>query len=467
MDALLRMFLWLLKKLTLGVVILGLGLLAAGLWVFVHDSLDFDLRRSELVRTLTGEMHKLEQALADVDARMAANRTETAAQEQRARDAAKVAEELERLNSGINRVGADPVQVKENDLRLGRMRKMEAESRDRVADLKQALERAQWERDGLEIALGKMRDRRETVEREKSRVMHYAREAWERYGRGVVVLAVVYFVGPPVWRVFAFFVLAPAISRRASLRLAPPGGTPPGIEPSRASVDVEIPPGESVWVKERFLQASDEGLRKRTRTVLDWGMPLASAAAGLVELVEMSNASTADTYRATFSSQSESHVELGVIRLEAGGSLVIRPRFLAGLIGGQGRPPAVRRHWRLFRLHSWITGQFSYFEFEGPCRLLLAGSRGVRAEVIKGEGEGFARRANREVVIGFTPGLTNRPVRAETLWAYLRGMNPLFDDRFEGAGVFLCQESSAADLNRPRRRFLARVWDGALRLAGI
>jgi hypothetical protein len=78
-----------------------------------------------------------------------------------------------------------------------------------------------------------------------------------------------------------------------------------------------------------------------------------------------------------------------------------------------------------------------------------------------------ARRTNQDATIGFTPGLAYRPVRAETFWAYFRGMNPLFDDLFEGVGVFLCQETSARGEQAEVRKFWASLRGGLLRIFGL
>jgi hypothetical protein len=308
-----------------------------------------------------------------------------------------------------------------------------------------------------------------TAEESKSKVLHYAREAWAKYGNHVLAVIGIYFLGPPLGRVFAYFVFAPFISRRKPLLLGAQTERLPEITSSRAAVELALAPGDTLWVKERYLQASDEGLKKRTKTVLDWRMPLTCAAAGLTELVEMKNATTDATYRATFSSQLNPNTELAVVAVPAGASLVMRPTFLAGAIGVGGGKLDIRRHWRLFTMQSWVTGQFRYFEFAGPCRLLVAGSRGVRAEVLAPQpGNPWpARRTNQDATIGFTPGLAYRPVRAETFWAYFRGMNPLFDDLFDGVGVFLCQETSAKGPQENVRKFWSGLWSGLLRIFGL
>lgn len=467
MQALARLFTWLLKKLTFGVLLLVAGVTGFALWIFLRDNVDLDLRRSELVRAVTGETRKIDAAIADVEARMAQTRTEILALETRAVEAARVVRELETFNSGFARITTPSEQVRENTVRIARMRQMEADSRKRIVELQDQLTRTQWEKDGLQIARGRLDLQRQEIEARKSKVEHYAREAWGRYGRYVVATVVAYFLAPLLWRLTAYFVLAPIVSSRRPVRLGPESEDLPKVETSRAALDVELATGEVLWIKEKFLQASDEGLQKKTKTVLNWRIPFTCAATGLIELIEMRNRTEGATYRATFSSQEDIHTELAAVSVPENTGMIVRPRFVAGLIGE--RPVVIRRHWRLFALQSWATGQFRYFEFVGPCRLLLSGSRGVRAEELQ-QGDNPrppARRTNREAVIGFTPGLAYRPIRAETFWAYLRGMNPLFDDLFAGEGVFLCQETSARNPNEKQNRTGERLWDGVLRLFGV
>ncbi|HET7538004.1 MAG TPA: hypothetical protein VFJ90_16200, partial [Candidatus Didemnitutus sp.] len=385
-----------------------LAVTGLGLWVFVRDRVDFDLRRIDLIRTLTGETKKLQAALADVDARMAQIRVEIRAAEERADQSAKVAKDIESANSGFNRLTTSSEQAKEDETRVARLKQMEADARHKASDLQQILIRTQWEKDGLEIAVGKSQAQIKKAEEEKSKVVHYAREAWEKYGRVIVTMAAVYFFGPPIGRLLLYFIVAPIISSRQPVRIGRATEAQPQVVTSHASVDVALEPADTLWVKEKFLQASDEGLLRSTRWLLSWRMPFTCLATGLMELIEMRNAAPEISMKATFSSQDDPHTELAVVTVPAGSSLVLRPTYLAGLIGPLGRRnAAIRRHWRLFTMQSWVTGQFRYFEFVGPCKLLVAGTRGVRAEVLAPvTGVAMpARRTNQDATLGFTPGL--------------------------------------------------------------
>jgi hypothetical protein len=253
------------------------------------------------------------------------------------------------------------------------------------------------------------------------------------------------------------------------VRLQQSCDTLPEVGPNGVAVEVSLRDGERLWVKEKFLQASDEGLAKKTRALLDWRMPFTCMAARLVELIEMRHRGSGGEQRVTLSNQGDAHSELAVITLPIGAALVLRPSFLAGVILPADAKLRVRRRWQIFRWQAWVTLQFRYFEFSGPCRLLVAGTRGVRVERLD-EREGSAipaRRANQDATMGFTPNLAYKPARAETFWSYYRGMNPLFDDLFVGRGLFLCQQVSAAGDASKARRFWAGLWGGVMKVFGM
>lgn len=471
MGFLARILSWLVRQLTFGVLLVAAGVLGFGAWIYLRDDIQFEQRRLELARALNGQRGQMQAALADTEARLATLRADIAAQELRAREAARLVTELTGLNSGLNRLTTPAEQIRQNEERLARLRATEAEARQRIADWQQTLARAQWEKEGLVNALGRLESQLATVEAQKSRAVDFVREAWERFGWYVVLGAAIALLGPPLARLGIYFVFAPFISRRPPVRLGEERDVLPAMVGTGTALDLPLGPAEVLWIKETYLQSSDEALQRQTRWLLDWRMPLTCLAADLKELVELHNAATSATQRVTLSAQHAAHVELALVEVPAGASLVLRPSFLAGFVGPQGRrAAAIRRHWRLFSLPAWATGRFRYFEFVGPCRLVLAASRGVRVETLGGERGSpapAARRVNQDATIGFTPGLDYRPVRAETFWAYFRGQNPLFDDQFAGRGVFLVQQNSSPGEAAAERRALARLRDGVLRIFGL
>lgn len=470
---------WVFEKFAAAALIVLLGLAACGLWLFLRDNVDFDQWRQDVVRSLNGERANTQAALADVHKRMDRISTEIRAEQDRAALADSAIAKLKELESTWDRYIGNPAQQKANAEQLAKTSATRAELTVKIKNLQQEFTRSTWERDGLEIALGKLDAKLSAIQAQQSKVMHYLELTWNyKVGHPPVRMAVkwwvytflaLYFAGPTVGKLAMYFLVAPFVMRGRPVRLQQQLAVLPEMGESRVSAEISLRPGERLWVKEKFLQASDEGLKKKTRYLLDWRIPLTCLATRLVELVELRHGGGSGEQRLTLSNQSDPHSELAVIALAEGAALVLRPSFLAGVVTADGRRLAIRRRWQLFRWQAWVTLQFRFFEFAGPCQLVVAGSRGVRAERLAEREGGVtpARRANQDATMGFTPNLDYRPVRAETFWSYYRGMNPLFDDLFSGRGLFLCQQVSAPGDASKARRFWAGVWGGAMRVFGM
>lgn len=480
MGYLLKLIRWLFEKFAAAALIVALALAACGLWLFLKDNVDFDQWRQDVVRTLNGKRKEVRAALADVHRRMDRISAEISAERERAKLADSALATLKDLESTWDRYVGNPEQQKANAAQIEKMTALRVTLTAKIKELEYNFTRATWERDGLEIALGKLEVQIGEVEAQRSRVWHYAEKVWEYpLGRGPVhlpvkawvgIFLVLYFVGPSAGKVAMFAMVAPYISRGKPVRLAREQAVMPEVSESRVATEVGLSPGERLWVKEKFLQASDEGVKRKTRYLLDWRIPFTCLATGLVELIELKNSAGATgAQQLTLSNQSDPHSELAVVTLPEGASLVLRPSFLAGVVVAEGGRLKIRRRWQLFRWQAWVTLQFRFFEFSGPCRLIVAGSRGVRVErLIDREGSAVpARRTNQDATMGFTPNLDYRPVRAETFWSYYRGMNPLFDDLFAGRGIFLCQQVSAAGDAKKARRFWSGVWGGVMKVFGV
>ena len=469
MLSVLKFIRWIFKKMAAALLMVVLSLAAFGLWIFLKDNVDFDLHRHEVIRAMTGERTHVHQAIVDVDKRLAGLFESIAAEKARLVQTDKVIAKLKDLESTWDRLIGNPEQQDANAKQILRMEELRKAVQEKINGLHQQYTRATWERDGLEIALGRLEAKIVKVEQQRSKVLHYAMQAWVKIRWWLAGALAMYFFGPTLGKSFMYYGLAPTIMRGRPLRLSPGMQVMPVLERSKVSLAISLASEERLWIRERFLQASDEGLLKNTRFLLDWKMPLTCLASGLVELLELKPAANEEQQSVTLSNQTNPHVELSLITLVENGSLVLRPSFLAGAAVTSGQKLRIRRRWQLFRWQSWVTWQFRYFEFVGPCRLIVAGNRGVRAEQL-GSSDGqksTARRTNQDATIGFTPNLDYKPVRAETFWSYYRGMNPLFDDLFAGKGIFLSKEiSSAGDADRGRK-FWAGLWSSLLKVFGL
>lgn len=469
MISILKFLSWFFQKIAAALLMVALALAAYGVWLYLRDNVNFDLQRSEIVRTLNGERAKTREAMHDVDLRLEKQTEAITAEKERVVKLDKIIANLENLESTWDRLVGNPEQQAANATQKARMIELRTQTQAKIETLQTEYTRTTWQRDGLEVALGRMEARLVKIEEQQSEVMHYLEAAWMKTRWWLLGAIALYFLGPTLGKLFMYYGIAPTIMRGRPVRLNQEMSVMPEITPSRVSLDIPLRSGDRLWIRERFLQASDEGLQKKTRFLLDWRIPFTCLASGLMELVELKTADDTDEQHATLSNQANPHIELAVITLVEGASLILRPSFLAGAVGEAGQRVRIRRRWQIFRWQSWVTLQFRFFEFVGPCRLVIAGSRGVRAEVLvrRPQGRVAARRTNQDATIGFTPNLDYKPVRAETFWGYYRGMNPLFDDLFAGEGLFLCQEIPMEGEAGQIRKFWAGLWSGVLKVFGL
>ena len=469
MGILLNFMRWLLGKTAAAGLILALGLGTGGLWLFLKDNVNFEDWRRDVMRTLTGERAHIQSAFEEVTQRLERIKTEIAAERTKADQAGKIIEQLKALESTWDRLVGNSEQQRANAEQRTKMVAFRAAALARVETLQKDYTRTTWERDGLAVALGKKDAELKAAEAKKSKVQHYLEDAWQRSSTWVYLVLALYFFGPTVGKLILYFGVAPLIAGGRAVRLTPELAELPEVATSRVSAEIALQPGERLWVKSRFLQASDEGVERTTKLLLDWRIPFTCVATGLIELLEIKARLGRGEQRVTLSNQANPQSELALLTLPPGAAIVLRPSFLAGVIVPADGKLQLRRRWQLWRWQAWVTLQFRFFEFVGPCRLIVAGSRGVRAErLAERAGNALpARRANQDATVGFTPNLDYRPVRAETFWSYYRGVNPLFDDLFAGRGIFLCQEISAEGDASRARHFWSGLWAALLKIFGL
>jgi uncharacterized protein (AIM24 family) len=458
---------WLSRRLT-GVAVAALTATAIyGAWLFVRQEALQEWERRSRLQSAVLDREKIGRAREALAARTNELGAETKAQEARLREATKTVAELRDREGWWGRWFGDPKARAENAQRVARADAVLEEAAGRLAASRRALEQAGWEREGLEAAWRRVNDEISFLERGRSWFVRWIAAAWEKVKWYVIGGLAVVLLGPITWAALLYYGLASLAARGVALRLGEQHAAGVEAGESRPGLEVALRPGERLLVRGRFLQASDEDLNRGTRFLLDWHMPFTSAACGLVELVELRHRGSDGERRVTLAGGGEEHVELSLVTLPAGASLILRPRYLAAVVVAGERRLQIRRHRRWLSWRAWVTGTVRHFEFTGPCRLVVAGGRGVRVERLE-SGEGVpARRLNRGVTIGFTPGLESRPARAETFWGFYRGRSRLFDDVFCGRGVVLLQEAPLEGGQGGRRRAVTALREALLRLLGL
>lgn len=470
MQALLMKFVaWLGQKLIVAGLIVLIALAGYGLWLYLQEEGVFEERRVEKLQRAIAERDQLLTAQRVIAEKIAEVQADIEKQKARAKQADKVIATLREIQGWWERWFGNRQQQAANEEQIRKMEKLKDDSAGEVAELQRFVTQSIWEKDGIDVNLRRVNAEVGTLEASRSRARQFVALAWEKTKWYIILALASYFFGPTLWALFLYYLIAPFMSRGRAIRFGPDPIALPDVAESRVSIEATLRPGDILRIKEKFLQASDEGVGRHTRFVLDWRIPLTSLACGLVELVELRNAKGPGDYRVTLSNGEDPHIEMAQITVPAGASLILRPSFLAGVLQRGDDRLVIRRHWRIFRWQAWISGQFRFFEFIGPCRLIVSGSRGVRAERLADrEGQTApARRTNQDATIGFTPNLEYRPVRAETFWSYYRGMNPLFDDLFAGEGLFVLQETATEGSAARAGKFWSTVWSGVLKVFGL
>ncbi|HTZ19512.1 MAG TPA: hypothetical protein VMC06_01415 [Opitutaceae bacterium] len=460
---------WLLRKLGGGVLVAALGLATYGLWLFVQDDFDFGTQKSGLLTVLTGQHTRLLAARGDVEKRIADWRTEATALQQRGQQADRVLAALREESGWWQRLWGNRAQQQSNAERRERMEQLRGAARAREVQLQKQMAVAMHQKEALDRALGQLDWRIQEAQQSESRIVYYLRVAWDHARWYVVAVLAVWFFGPPLRKLGFYHGLAPLIARRRPIRFAGIMAAAPEVGESGGVIEAALWPGEMLRARPGFLQSSDEGLTQKTRFLLDWRLPFTSVACGLVKLVEMRHPHAGGAVRVNFASAENPPTELTLVSVPEGASFILRPSYLVGIIRRANEPLVIRRRWAWWRWPAWVTRQLRFFEFVGPCRLIVGGPRGVRVESLAARDDQTApvRRTNRGAAIGFTPNLDYRAARTEQFWNYFHNRTTLFDAVFAGAGFFLRQEAVRGRQSKPAGRFWVRAWNVGLKVFGL
>jgi len=462
---------WLLQKLLAAGLIVLLALAVYSGWLYLQDERVLESERITRLQQAITSRDQLLAVQATLARQLTALQADLNTQQDRVQRAADIVAALRQLESWWDRLLGNPAQQTANAEQIERMEALKSSAAAKIAELKTSVGKTFQETERLDLTLRRANLEVARLEESQSKPRQYVFAAWEKTKWWIALALGSYFAGPTLWLLTMYYAVGGLLVRGRAIQLGVEPSALPAVSESHVSLEATLQPGERLRVKEKFLQASDEGIKRQTRFVLDWRIPFTSLACGLVELVEMQNADTtgSGSYRVTLSNGDDPHLELALVTIPTGASLVLRPSFLVGVMQNEKERLSIRRHWRIFKVQAWVSGQFRFFEFIGPCRLVVAGSRGVRAEILadRGGAEAPARRTNQDATIGFTPNLKYQPVRAETFWSYYRGMNPLFDDLFSGRGLFVLQETSSEGPAAKSGRFWNGVWNGILKVFGL
>jgi len=424
---------WLARKLVMVVLVALAGFVTTGLWLFNQDTDGYENARGVHVayrEHCARDLVAVEKQIAELDAMIAG-------QEQRALMAGRVIKALRKLDNTWDRLIWNHAQQRANDAQRERMEALKKSINTELVHLRR--ERVLKGR-AHEEAVADLASAERTLkdlDRGTSLDAHYLKEAWYRGRCYVAAILIVYLFVPTLVCLGLYYGLAPVVARGRPLRLA---GEPAAFSTIGAGAEVvesALWPGAVFRGKKKFFATADDDLMKKTRLLMSWRFPFSSLACGFFNLIEVRNVRNAGGRRITLAGPKMVADRFKVIDVPEGGSLVLRPAFLAGLIFNSVEPLVIRRHWRLFHWQAWMAGQFRFFEFIGPCQLILAGDDTLRAERLVEDADVPVPvfRVRQSKVAAFTPNLESRPVRAVSFWRYYIGATRLFEAGFSGHGL--------------------------------
>ena len=284
--------------------------------------------------------------------------------------------------------------------------------------------------------------------------------AWLRtYGVAAFWIVLGATLAPPLWKLFSFIVVAPFVARARPIRLSPPG-QPLASSTSYGALTVAIERDTELLLRSQAQSAASD-LKGRDVTMLSWPMFFTCIAAGLVNLQRLCG-DRRDHVTVTATTDG---FEVALLEVPAGGAVVLHPRALVGVRKRRADTLRVTRPWRLWSLASWLTFQFRFVVFHGPCALIVQGRRGVHVDYA---GPAPGRMINSRLTLGFETSLDYGSARSASFLPYLRGEASLFNDRFAGDGCFIYeQRPSIAGRGTIWGRGLNGLKDAVLKAFGI
>ena len=270
------------------------------------------------------------------------------------------------------------------------------------------------------------------TERASGYVWNQAKAALRRYGRTAFLILLGVVLLPVLHKMLAFFIIAPLAARTRPVQLL--NGVPP-MGASSSGISIEVPiDRDSELLLRSGLQSSATDIRGSDEYVLDWRMPFSCVAAGLVNLQRLRS----DQREHVVVTGIEANHRVAAITVPTGGAVVVQPRALLGVVKQRSQRLVITRPWRIFWLISWITAQFRYIVFHGPCTLIVQGCNGVIIEDAT-----RSRKIDRRLTLGFDAGVSYGAARSTSFLPYLRGQASLFNDRFDGAGRYFYEQRAA------------------------
>ena len=441
LSALRKFISWAFLKLVFGAFLATSLVVIYALWLYQHDEPDFAAVRTRYVLGLSARLTAAQAARDATSQELAQLHQQFAAFQDRAARAQSIADDLKSQQSLWKKWVSDRDQQRINAGRIEHLEAMSREATEASDKLRRDLTRTTVRLEHNEREVLRSSEQLHLAGRTDSIEVHYLYLAWVGIKWFVLAALGLYYFGRILRKLVFFYYIAPWIARSRAVQLSAKTAVSPWLGASHTSLETSLWPGEKARVRKRYLLAVDDEVVRESHYLLSWRFPVTSLLSGYVHDVNLRNIRAGHEYRLAFAHHKNPDNEMAIVHVPEGGSLVVRPSFLAGVILPPGQKLKVRRRWQLFRWQAWLTGQLRFVEFAGPCRLIVAGRPGLHAErLVAGEDDAApSYRIGQGRTIGFTPNLEYRLVRTTRFWDYYRRDRPLFDTCFVGVGFVLLQ----------------------------
>lgn len=215
------------------------------------------------------------------------------------------------------------------------------------------------------------------------------------------------------------------------------------ITPAVPVQTVQVSGSEHYFLRPGWCRAGNS-VSTATKFMWKWSSPLISAAAGLIELADLSAESG---NRGEFTvTPPVNDLMISEITLDGSGSIILRPRHLIGITGDI----KVRTIWN-FSIHNLLSGKLRQVQFYGTGRILIAGAWGIYGKNVTGHPHMIDDR----MIIALSGDSGYTVCRTGSWWHYFRKTSPLFNVRVLFGKVIL--QNHLWDYRRPDATLIEKI----------
>lgn len=251
---------------------------------------------------------------------------------------------------------------------------------------------------------------------------------------GIVCVA---FMGILLFRLFCYYVVAPAIGHCdpinpcGNLEKEPHTGAE--NEKSRKLINIYLKPGESLLVRDEsytggYIDHKSGAMKKETQWIFSHRYWLMSWLSGLCILTRFTNPATgAHTHEISITSDDPDEY-FSIFTMAPGQKCFITPSDLVAFTDGL----RISARWNVYP-PAWCMGQIRYYVLSGSGTVVVRAEGGVTARNLASDEIAVRKKHS---LICATQGVTQHVRRTETLIPFLLGNASLFDLKLEGAGAF-------------------------------